>query len=185
MVGWHPWLNGHEFERALGVGDGQGDLVCYSPWGRKESDTTERLNNNNNKSYRMWQYVIIIFDLIIMKVSLVSLHRELASNKNPENSESLMRNQKWKIAGILSYVADVPGGLLCAGHCFMTLQMLTFDPTTQEHHYRSFTEEPGGPERLSICSKVIKGRVKEPSQFKWKIILKSFQNLFLKKDYIL
>ena len=37
-------LNGHEFEQALGVGDGQGSLACCSPWGRKESDMTERLN---------------------------------------------------------------------------------------------------------------------------------------------
>ena len=37
-------LDGHECEQALGVGDGQGSLACYSPWGRKESDTTERLN---------------------------------------------------------------------------------------------------------------------------------------------
>ena len=44
MVGWHHWLNGHEFEQALGVGDGQGSLACYSPWGPKESDTTEQLN---------------------------------------------------------------------------------------------------------------------------------------------
>ena len=44
MVGWHHRLNGHEFEQALGVGDGQVSLVCCSPWGRKESDTTERLN---------------------------------------------------------------------------------------------------------------------------------------------
>ena len=44
MVGWHHRLNGHEFEQAPGVGDGQGSLVCYSPWGRKELDTTERLN---------------------------------------------------------------------------------------------------------------------------------------------
>ena len=36
--------NGREFEQALGVGDGQGSLACCSPWGRKESDTTERLN---------------------------------------------------------------------------------------------------------------------------------------------
>ena len=43
MVGWHHWLNGHEFEQALGVGDGQGSLACCNPWGRKESDTTERL----------------------------------------------------------------------------------------------------------------------------------------------
>ena len=44
MVVWHDRLSGHEFEQAPGVGDGQGSLVCCSLWGRKESDTTERLN---------------------------------------------------------------------------------------------------------------------------------------------
>ena len=44
MVGWHHQLEGHEFEQALGVGDGQGKLECCSPWGSKESDTTEWLN---------------------------------------------------------------------------------------------------------------------------------------------
>ena len=43
MVGWHHRLDGHEFEQALGVGDGQGGLACCSPWDHKESDTTERL----------------------------------------------------------------------------------------------------------------------------------------------
>ena len=41
MVGWHHQLNGHVFEQALGVGDGQGSLACYSLWGLKESDTTD------------------------------------------------------------------------------------------------------------------------------------------------
>ena len=44
VVGWHHRLNGPEFEQTLGVGDGQGGLACCSSWGRKESDTTERLN---------------------------------------------------------------------------------------------------------------------------------------------
>ena len=44
MVGWHHWLEGHEFEQAPGVGDVQGCLVCCSSWDQKESDTTERLN---------------------------------------------------------------------------------------------------------------------------------------------
>ena len=44
MVGWHHQLDGHEFEQALGVGDAQGGLVSCIPWGRGESDTTERLN---------------------------------------------------------------------------------------------------------------------------------------------
>ena len=47
MVGWHHRLNGLEFEQALGVGDGQGTLACCSPWGRKESDKTQRMNNDN------------------------------------------------------------------------------------------------------------------------------------------
>ena len=44
IVGWHHWLNGHEFEQAPGVGDGQLSLGCCSPWGPKELDTTEQLN---------------------------------------------------------------------------------------------------------------------------------------------
>ena len=44
MVGCHHRLDGHEFEQALGVGDGQGSLACCSPWDHKESDTTEQLN---------------------------------------------------------------------------------------------------------------------------------------------
>ena len=44
MIGWHYWLNGYEFEKALGVADGTGSLVCCSPWGCKESNRTEQLN---------------------------------------------------------------------------------------------------------------------------------------------
>ena len=51
MVGWHHWLNGHEFEQVLEVGEGQGSLVCCSPWGYKESDMPKRLNNSNNHRY--------------------------------------------------------------------------------------------------------------------------------------
>ena len=43
MVGWHHRLHGHEFEQTPGNGEGQGNLVCCSPWGRKELDTTKRL----------------------------------------------------------------------------------------------------------------------------------------------
>ena len=59
MVGWHHWLNGHEFEQAPGVGDGQGGLVCCSPWGRKKSDMNERLNwtelNWQNSYSSLWE----------------------------------------------------------------------------------------------------------------------------------
>ena len=44
MVGWYHRLDGHEFEQGLGVGDGQGSLMCFSPRGHKESDTNRQLN---------------------------------------------------------------------------------------------------------------------------------------------
>ena len=44
MVGWHLWLDGHEFEEGLGVRDGQGSWTCCSPWGPKESNKAEQLN---------------------------------------------------------------------------------------------------------------------------------------------
>ena len=50
MVGWHHWLNGHEFGWTPGVDDGQGGLACCSPWGRRELDTTERLKWNDKPS---------------------------------------------------------------------------------------------------------------------------------------
>ena len=72
MVGWHHRLNGHEFEQTLGDGEGQGDLACCSPRGRKELDMTEWLNNNyikqiSNKDllYFTWnstQYLVITYD---------------------------------------------------------------------------------------------------------------------------
>ena len=47
MVGWHHWFNGHEFEQTQEDSEGQGSLACCSPWGHKESDMTEWLNNSN------------------------------------------------------------------------------------------------------------------------------------------
>ena len=46
MLGWHHQLNGHEFKQITGVGEGQGSLACCSPWGHKESDTTEQPSNH-------------------------------------------------------------------------------------------------------------------------------------------
>ena len=56
MVGWHHRLNRHEFEQTLEDGEGQGILVCCSPSGHKESDMTERLNNNNNSASSCFQH---------------------------------------------------------------------------------------------------------------------------------
>ena len=68
MVGWPHQLNGHEFEWTLRVGDGQGGLACCSPWGRKELDTSEKLNETElrHSILSMWSlfsrsFVIILF----------------------------------------------------------------------------------------------------------------------------
>ena len=58
MVRWHHWLNGHEFEQALGD-NRQGSLVCCSPWGREELDMTEWLNNINSEAKNSHSYFII------------------------------------------------------------------------------------------------------------------------------
>ena len=60
MVGWHHQLNGHEFGhgQATGDGEGQGSLVCCSPWGCKDLDTTERLNNNNKMNDLVLCFII-------------------------------------------------------------------------------------------------------------------------------
>ena len=62
MVGWHHWFNGHELEQALGDGEGEGNLVCCSPWGCKESDMTEQLNNNISQMNkpRLWEIKCLV-----------------------------------------------------------------------------------------------------------------------------
>ena len=52
-VEWHHWLDGHEFEQAPGVGDGQGRLACCSPWGHKDSDMTEWMKWDISKKTKM------------------------------------------------------------------------------------------------------------------------------------
>ena len=54
VVGWHHQLSGHEFEQTPGDGEGQERLVWCSSWSYKESDMTERLNNNNNKEIQFF-----------------------------------------------------------------------------------------------------------------------------------
>ena len=71
MVGWHHWLDGHEFEQSPGVGDRQENLACCSPWGRKELDMTERLN---------WTDVQV-HTLLSMATFLKEIHKNWPHNK--------------------------------------------------------------------------------------------------------
>ena len=76
MAGWHHWLDGREFERTPGVGDGQGGLACCNSWGCKESDTAEPLNwtvlispdSNSVGQGEAWQFSF--FKEIILKYKL-------------------------------------------------------------------------------------------------------------------
>ena len=89
MVGWHRWLDGHEFEPTLGDGEGQGSLVCCSPWGHGESETTEWLKNYKYYSYKFyyrWCYIsfyyywqaILTLNLESIKSQIVSTTKMLA-----------------------------------------------------------------------------------------------------------
>ena len=64
MVGWHCRLHVHEFEQALGVGDGQGILTCCSPWGLKELDTTEWLKWTELNFY----FLIFLWNMVLLKI---------------------------------------------------------------------------------------------------------------------
>ena len=64
MVGWHHQLNGHEFEQALGAGDRQGSLACCSPWGHKESDTTDQQQISPKALQDMNQTVLYLDTLV-------------------------------------------------------------------------------------------------------------------------
>ena len=81
MVRWHHRLNGHEFGKIPGVGDGQGGLECCDSWGRKELDTTEWLNwtelrwwmlTNCSNHFNIYNQIIILYTLNIYYMSITS-----------------------------------------------------------------------------------------------------------------
>ena len=93
MVGWNHQLNGHEFEQVLGDGEGQGSLVCCSPWGFKESDTTEWLNNSNCISWTEKQ-VPLFYSLCVLRLTL-----QLATaSSQVHNHYDIQAIQYWGIA---------------------------------------------------------------------------------------
>ena len=65
MVGWHPWINGHEFEPIPRDGEGQGSLAYCSPWGQKESGMTQQLNNNKNEIASFLSQVLCLYSYIL------------------------------------------------------------------------------------------------------------------------
>ena len=78
MVGWRHRIGGHEHEQAPGVGEGQGGLVCCSPWGHKESDTTWQLSNN--KLVRSKEELLVIKIQTVQRTRDEAIHIPLAKS---------------------------------------------------------------------------------------------------------
>ena len=76
MIGWHHQLNGHEFDQALGEGEGQGGLACCSPWDHKESDTTEQLNDNCSNCFTLMTSFDPLYDLVNYSAQLADEESE-------------------------------------------------------------------------------------------------------------
>ena len=90
MVGWHPQLNGHEFEQASGVGDGQGSLACCSPWGRRVGhDWATELNWRSDFS----QVHVYIFS--ILQGPVRSIFLQLASLSSPHRTSLYLTWSVW------------------------------------------------------------------------------------------
>ena len=80
MGGWYHRLSGHEFEQTLGESEGQESLACCSPWGRKESDRTQQLNNTTMHFGRYTKTLPVnkLFDLPQTHLGIYS--KEMASD---------------------------------------------------------------------------------------------------------
>ena len=95
LTGWHHWLKGHEFEQTPGDSEGQGRLVCFSPWGCEELDTTEWLNSNNNKVTRILYYLklsLYWFSTVLVPVNLWLLFRVLTNFIHKKTNKQTNKN---------------------------------------------------------------------------------------------
>ena len=103
MAGWYHWLHGHEFEKAPGDSEGQGSLVCCSPWGRKESDRTEWLNNSSTEVWTGFRDQ--------QEGSITSLRPEAGSEDVPEPGESSAGEVYLKVLVALCTASQLSKGI--------------------------------------------------------------------------
>ena len=82
MVGWHHWLNGHEFEQTQGVSEEQGSLMCCSPWGYKALDTTEQLNNKNYIWAQTCPFYLMLTNSTLDTFSICTMRTRLGFHEN-------------------------------------------------------------------------------------------------------
>ena len=115
MAGWHHWLNGCESEWTPGVGDGQGGLVCCDSWGRKESDTTERLNwTDSKKLYTVSFFTPVLFSFLssplhLQKILSYLLEQWLQALNSKCLSFSSFNLYNWVVCSCFSMSLVGPG----------------------------------------------------------------------------
>ena len=126
MVGWHHCLNGHEFVQTLGDSKGQGSLAQCSPWGRKESDVTERLNNNDGEASCCTPESNIMFYVNFVSIfkkekKFVWVHEVFSADSTPrwkhpppglapKQESAGFQSQNMRLCG---HMASVTGAPLC------------------------------------------------------------------------
>ena len=76
MVGWHHLLNEHEFEQTLGDAEGQGSLVCCSPWSHKQLDTTEQMNKSGSSRVAHNHCICCILMFLFYRIFVSELYAE-------------------------------------------------------------------------------------------------------------
>ena len=155
MVGCHHWLNGHEFEQALGsTGKVQGSLTCCSPWGLEDSDMTQRLNNNNRLYYFNCTKASKV---IISKSNLWLSHSKpsiptLSSKKGNQSCIFIGRSDAEAEAPILQLLdskSQLIGKDADAGKVWRQEKGVTEDEMVGWHHWfngHEFEETPGDGE---------------------------------------
>ena len=119
MFGWHHQLNGHEFEQAPRVGEGQGNLACCSPWDCKESDTTERLNNN--KYDHVFASLIIWVTVSVNCCSVAKLCPTLCDLMDCAYQASLTFTISWSLLKFISIESVMLSNHLIPCHPFLLL----------------------------------------------------------------
>ena len=112
MVGWHHQHNGHEFEQVPGAGNGQGSLACCSPWGHKESDTTERLNwTELNSLHQLRDISQTFFPCVLKNAASLGTHcnTDFSDGEKAEQNRQANKSIKWvlELSGGFTFMNEI------------------------------------------------------------------------------
>ena len=141
MVGWHHQLNGYEFEQAPGDSRGERNPTCYSPWGHKEPDTTQWLNNMH--SGRMAEIGVTLLQMK-KHPGLPASHRKLGERHENDSAPQLRRTQPW----IHLALRTVRQCILLLSHSII---LCSGNPSKVMQHENWITDISIGKEETTTC----------------------------------